>query len=108
MPDMKKLVFLITVCMFICSCLSAQVKTDSSLERKKIPENQVSDPDIKVQQSQARQNIAKITPADTVIITPVFRYEHHSDSLNKSKRAFISNDTIITPTMRHYPLKKKE
>jgi hypothetical protein len=43
---------------------------------------------------------------DAVRVSPVFRYEPGNGTPNSANRVFLSNDTIITPTIRYYPSKK--
>lgn len=47
--------------------------------------------------------------ADSLNITPVFRYESPADSAEALNRFnYMGPDTIITPTIRYYPPKRKD
>lgn len=48
------------------------------------------------------------THPEAQTISPVFRYQNTSSGQPPVKRELLSNDTIITPTMRYYPPRKEK
>lgn len=57
---------------------------------------------------QQRHEILEAQP-DSLNITPVFRYESPTDSAEFPNRfIYMGPDTIITPTIRYYPPKRKD
>lgn len=100
---MKKLLFLL-FCLFLSvSALQAQ----TTAEKRNIGTNS-AEINNSMSIEQQRHEILE-AQADSLNITPVFRYESPADSADAlNKLNYMGPDTIITPTIRYYPPKRKD
>lgn len=102
---MKKFILSVTVFWASLSILPAQVKTDSAFFKNR---TETHSPEINIQAKPQGKNLYPGRLSDTAIATPTFRYVPHHDTINRAKKTYYFNDTVITPEIRFYPAKKRE